>query len=418
MVAVEIGYKVGSMNEPPGRSGFAHLFEHLMFTGTPAWPDVDEAYGAFGVDINAATWEDNTLYHARGLASTLPLILSIEADRMANQGRAITKDALDVQRGVVLNEIRETVLDSANGAAWQALQGVLYPKGHPYARSVYGSIADLEAARIEDVHAFFDAYYLPNNAILAIVGDIDIERTRALVADTFGRVPRGSDVPSVDPTLIPPARQRLVLDDRVPTPTLLMAWTTPSIRERDTSLLRIAAEIIGNVEYGVLRRALVDTGLASAVGVWPVHAFLGSHIVVQATASEGTSPEKVERAARDALERFLGEAADADDFNRARLRILREDRIANDDPGQLAENIVAFTQFMDDPAIATEDDRHVATATADGMREAARRWLLPDDTSVIQVRPGDRATLPELLTASTGYAALWTIRRAAVASLR
>src|SRR5690606_8263999 len=124
----------------------------------------------------------------------------------------------------------------------------------------------------------------------------------------------------------------------------------------------IAAEMIGNVEYGVLRRALVDTGLASAVGVWPVHALLGSHIVVQATASEGTSPETVERAARDALERFLAEAVDASDFNRARLRILREDRIANDDPGQLAENIVAFTQFMDDPAIATEDDRHVATA--------------------------------------------------------
>ncbi|MFY8030822.1 MAG: M16 family metallopeptidase, partial [Devosia sp.] len=142
-VVLNVAFKVGSMNEPPGRSGFAHLFEHLMFSGTPAYPNIDAAYGALGVSLNAWTYEDETVYYEEGLSSSLPYILALEADRMANQGQAITQEDLDIQRAVVLNEMRENVLDTPSGAGWEGFRSALFPPGHPYHRPVLGSIADI-----------------------------------------------------------------------------------------------------------------------------------------------------------------------------------------------------------------------------------------------------------------------------------
>ncbi|ESX32892.1 hypothetical protein X765_04430 [Mesorhizobium sp. LSHC440B00] len=144
-VVMNLRYRVGSMNEPAGRSGFAHLFEHLMFSGTPAWPNVFGAHAALGNEINAWTTEDGTVYYVDGLSSSLPMILSLEADRMANLGRSVTQAKLDLQRSVVKNEMRQNVLDKAGASGWEAFWSGLFPKPHPYSRMVIGSVADLDA---------------------------------------------------------------------------------------------------------------------------------------------------------------------------------------------------------------------------------------------------------------------------------
>lgn len=401
-VVVDIGYKVGAMNEPPGRSGFAHLFEHLMFMGTAAVPDIDVAYGALGVDVNASTWDDHTLYYARGLASSLPQILSVEADRMANQGAGITAADLELEREVVLNEIRQNVFDNVNGAAWEALPAALFPASHPYSRSIYGSIADLKAATIEDVHAFFDTYYGPNNAVLAVVGDFEPDAVKAMIAETFGRVPRGADVAPVAPPVPPPTRARLELEDRVPTPTLLIGWAVPPIRERDLSLLRVAGELLGNPDYGVLRRALVDTGLASNAWVHLTQGVLASRLILEINAAEGVDPAAVEAAARKAMADFIASPLSEADFNRERTRLFLTDAVGNEDPLKLADNLLIYAQAMDDPGFALDDDRHIAAASAADVIAAASRWLAPDDVSIAVIRPGARGGYPKVLTESTG----------------
>jgi zinc protease len=389
-VVVDIGYKVGAMNEPPGRSGFAHLFEHLMFMGTSAVPDIDVAYGAVGVEANASTWDDHTLYYARGMSSALPLILSVEADRMANQGAAISSEHLDLEREVVLNEIRQNVLDTVNGAAWEALPPALFPPGHPYSRSVYGSIADLEAATIEDVRAFFDTYYVPNNAILAIVGDFDPDAAKAMIEDTFGRIPRGGEIVPNVPQGSPPTRARIELADRLPTPTLLIGWAVPSISEPDLSLLRVAEELLGNPEYGVLRRALVDTGLANNAWVHLNQGVIGSRLIVEISAAEGVDPASVEAAAREAVAAFVAAPLSEADFARERTRLFVMDRVSNEDPLKLADNMLVYAQAMDDPGYALDDDRVLARASAADVMAAADRWLDPGNASVALVRPGAR----------------------------
>ena len=414
-VVVDLCYKVGAINEPPGRSGFAHLFEHLMFAGTPAYPDVDAAYGALGVDINASTWDDHTLYYARGMASMLPLILSVEADRMANQGHHIDQEALDIQRDVIINEIRQNVLDSVAGAAWEAFPTALFDTAHPYSRSVYGSIPDLKAASVGDVRGFFDTYYVPNNSILTLVGDFAVDEARRLVSETFGRIPRGP-LASTPSAPIPPTRARLALTDRVPTPMLFAGWAVPPIREGDLSLLRVAAELLGNGEYGVLRRELVDTGLANGAWVHLQQGVLASRFMVQVSSAEGVEIERVEAGLREAIAGFLAAPVAGADFARARTRIFVDDRMANEDPLRFADNILVFTHATDDPSIVAEDDRVIAGAVPADMAAAAGRWLQPEDAGVALVRPGPRGDVPPILKQSSGTSVpLLAVRRPAVA---
>lgn len=402
-VVVDLSCRVGSMNEPPGRSGFAHLFEHLMFAGTPAYPDIDAIYGAEGIGLNAYTYEDRTLYYAEGMASTLPLILSVEADRMANQGAAITHEDLDLQRAVVLNEMRQNTLDTVNGSGVTALNAALFPAPHPYSRAVIGSMADIAAATFADVKSFFDAYYAPNNAILVVVGDFDPVQAQAMIADTFGRIPRGADVPQPPILPVPPARVRLEMEDRVPTPGLMLGWAVPPIQEKSMRLLRLVEELMDNPDYGVLRRELIDTGLASEAYVDVVEpGYLGSRFVVQASAAEGADIAELEAATHAAVASFLATPIDPDDLERARKRIIISDRIANETLRTLADNVAFFTEVMDDPAFAIADDPYIVAATPEEVIATARASLVPGDASVLITRPGNRRTYPEVLTRSSG----------------
>lgn len=401
-VVLDIAYRVGSLNEPPGRSGFAHLFEHLMFSGTPAYPNIDEAYGAVGVTINAWTFQDKTLYYAEGLASTLPYMLALEADRMANQGLAIAQSDLDVQRDVVLNEMRQNILDTPAGSGWEAMRSSLYPADHPYHRQVLGSMADIEAATLDDVHGFFGTYYVPNNAILVLVGDFDVADAKALIDATFALVPRGADVPRPAPVEVTPQRARLELDDAVAALSLDFGWTTPAHVSPANGALDIAAELIGNFEYGLLRQRLVNRGLASNGWAWLERGALGGRFFIELAGADGVKPATLEAELRAALTDFAATPIDAADLARARRKLLQADRLLVEPFKARAEEMAVATDMLGRPQAAVEADPAIASATVDEVMAAIRQYLAPENASVMTIRPGGRGSYPKVLLESSG----------------
>jgi len=401
-VVLDIAYRVGSLNEPPGRSGFAHLFEHLMFAGTAAYPNIDEAYGAVGVGINAWTYQDRTLYYAEGLSSALPYMLALEADRMANQGLAIEQSDLDIQRDVVLNEMRQNVLDTPAASGWEAIRSALYPADHPYHRQVIGSMADLEAATLGDVQGFFATYYVPNNAILTLVGDFDVADARALIEATFSLVPRGVDVPRPSPVEVPPQKVRLELSDAVAALALDMGWSTPAYQSPVNGALDIAAELIGNFEYGLIRERLTNKGLAANAWSWLERGALGGRFFIEIAGAEGVDAATIEAALRAALTDFASTPLDPADLDRARRKLLQADRLLVEPFKARAEEMAITTDMLGEPRAAVDPDPGIANATADDVMAAVREYLDPDNASVMIITPGGRGKYPDVLVESSG----------------
>ena len=230
LVAVNLWYHVGPANEEPGRTGFAHLFEHLMFQGSKHTPpdshfQMLEAAGA--TDINGTTDYDRTNYFETVPANQLELALWIESDRMGYLLDTVDRGALANQQDVVRNERRQSVENVPYGVAEEEIVHMLYPKGHPYYAYVIGSHEDIQAARLEDVKQFFKRYYAPNNASLAIVGDFDPAQARTLVQKYFGTLKRGPEVPPLtNNTPKITTERRAVIQDRIELPRLYMAWLT------------------------------------------------------------------------------------------------------------------------------------------------------------------------------------------------
>lgn len=402
-VVMNLRYRVGSMNEPAGRSGFAHLFEHLMFSGTPAWPNVFGAHAALGNEINAWTTEDGTVFYVDGLSSSLPMILSLEADRMANLGRSVTQAKLDLQRSVVKNEMRQNVLDKAGASGWEAFWSGLFPKPHPYSRMVIGSVADLDAATLDDVRGFFNTYYLPNNAVLVLVGDLKVDDTKALIADTFGRVSRGADVarPAVpEPTQ---ARLKLVLEDRVPSPVVVVGFSGPAAQSPDNGALSIAAELLGNGDYGFLRNRLVSQqGIATYASASWTGGLLGGRFTFEAGAAAGVTPEALESAMKAAFADFQKTPLDPADVERARNGTLQAARLGNEALKDRAGTVSYNADILGDAQSALVDDPRVKTASAADVEAAVKRLLKPEDASVLVLKPGPRGGYPDALIGSSG----------------
>ncbi len=401
-VVLDIAYRVGSLNEPPGRSGFAHLFEHLMFAGTPAYPNIDDAYGAVGVGINAWTQQDKTLYYAEGLSSALPYMLALEADRMANQGLAVEQADLDIQRDVVLNEMRQTVLDTPAASGWEAIRSALYPVGHPYHRQVIGSQADLEAATLNDVKGFFATYYVPNNAILTLVGDFDVADARALIEATFALVPRGADVPRPSPVEVPPQKARIELEDAVAALAIMSGWNTPSYQSPENGALDLAAELIGNFEYGVLRERLTNKGLAANAWAWLERGALGGRFFIEIAGAEGVDAKVIEAELKAALADFAAQPIDSADLERARRKLLQADRLLVEPFKARAEEMAVATDMLGRPQAAMEADPGIVNATADTVSAAVRQYLAVDDATLMVITPGKRGSYPKVLLESSG----------------
>lgn len=401
-VGLALVYHVGGMNEPPGRSGFAHLFEHLMFSGTQAYPRFDEVFSELGLSNNAFTGEDETTYVASGLASALPVMLSVEADRMANLGNDVTQAEFDLQRNVVKNEMRQRVLDAPGQRGAFALRAALFPPPHPYAEATIGSMADLDAATLEDVRAFFARFYVPNNATLAISGDFEVPAVKAMIEETFGKVPRGAEVSLPVAEVPAPARARIEVTDRVVTPIVNLSIAGPPIGTPDSSALGLASDLLGNPDYGLLRTELVNSGVATSASAYWDAKRLGGQFSVMATAASGVSAEELETALRAALAKFVASELDGQDIERARSSVLLGRRVSVEALLPRAQVLAERAGLFGDHSFGLGDDPLLVAVTRDEAQAVVRRLLRPEDFSTLVISPGAPGDVPAVLAESTG----------------
>ena len=325
IVAVNVWYHVGSGSEKPGRTGFAHLFEHLMFEGSKHVPEgaFDTWLESAGADNNGSTTTDRTNYYIDGPANALELMLFLESDRMAYLLDTMTPERVNGQRDVVKNERRQSYENRPYGMPELELDSMLFPTGHPYSWSTIGSMEDLTAASHEDVQQFFRTFYAPNNASLVIAGDIELETTRALVRKWFDEVPRGKPVPPV----APPAAMltdvtRKTMTDKVQLPRLYLGWLTPATYRPGDAALDVVASVLGGGKNSRLYKRLVyDLQIAQDVTAYQQSQGLGSVFMIQVTARPGKSLDEIQTIVDEEIERLAATPPAARELERVRNSI-------------------------------------------------------------------------------------------------
>ena len=300
-VAINLWYYVGSKDEAVGRSGFAHLFEHLMFMGTKKVPvgQFDTIMEGAGGSNNATTSTDRTNYFESGPRELLELFLFLEADRMTGLSSAMTIDKLNIQRGVVRNERRQSYENRPYGKMWLEIPPLMFPSGHPYHHSVIGSHEDLESAAVKDVVEFFKDFYFPANASLVIAGDFDPREARALVAKYFGAIPRRPAIKRKAPAKpVLEGVVRKTITDAVELPLACFVWHSPAFyKEGDADMDILANSLAGGKSSRLYRRLVYEKKLAQDVSAFQSSSLLGSEFYIQVYALPGAD-------ARENLERL------------------------------------------------------------------------------------------------------------------
>jgi len=396
IVAVNLWYHVGSKDERPGRTGFAHLFEHLMFEGSAHVPAgaFDELLEAAGAVNNGSTTPDRTNYWMVVPTGALELALWLESDRMGWLLPATTQEKLDTQRDVVKNECRQSYENRPYGLAWETLLAALYPPEHPYHWPTIGYMADLDTAGLDDVRVFFRTYYAPNNATLALAGDVDVETARPLVERYFGAIPRGPAVPRPTP---PPARlaeeRRVVLEDSVQLPRLYMAWHSPAFfAPGDAELDAASAILAGHRSSRLYRELVMERQVAQDVDAFQNSGFLGSSFVVVVTARPGVGLTELERAVREALA-SMAAAIEPRELERARnhLETSLVDELQS--VAGRADRFNLYAYFTGDPGYAQKDLERLRRLTPESVRDAVRTYLVDAPAAVLSVVPAGRRDL-------------------------
>jgi zinc protease len=316
VAAVDIWYDVGSKHEQQGRTGFAHLFEHMMFKGSRNVPDgrhfglLEDAGARAGADINGTTNWDRTNYFEQLPSNQLELALWLESDRMGTLLETLTQEKLDNQREVVKNERRQSVDNQPFGNWLEKTLSYAYPAGHPYHHPVIGSMEDLSAATVDDVKNFFRTYYAPNNAVLVVAGDIDVEQAKQLVRKHFGDIPRGPAPPALRdmtlPATIGQARREVVQDPNAPVPAVFISFRVPNAREARGTAAQLLAQAIGSGRSSPLYESLVrNRQVATNVGAFTFGLVDGSDLlIVNAQGRPGSSADSLEAAVIGELDRI------------------------------------------------------------------------------------------------------------------
>lgn len=323
IISVNTWYHVGSGDEKLGRTGFAHLFEHLMFMGSEHVPNgvFDKELEAAGGDNNASTAEDRTNYYEDIPSNALPLALWLDSDRMGYLLSTMDKEKVDLQRDVVKNERREGVDNSPYGISDEIILAALYPKGHPYSWSVIGSMADLSAASVEDVKNFFRTYYAPNNATLSIAGDFDPVKTKRLIRQYFGNIPRGPALPA-RPNVAPVVLARdtfLVAEDRVQLPRAFYEWPTPKEFSKDDAPLDILASILARDKNSRLYKRLVyDMQVVQGIRASQQSARLASKFEIDVTPKPGQSLAAIDKVINEEINKLMNEPVTEREIARAK----------------------------------------------------------------------------------------------------
>ncbi|HTK57133.1 MAG TPA: pitrilysin family protein [Gemmatimonadales bacterium] len=378
-VAVNMWYHVGSGDERPGRTGFAHLFEHLMFMGSQnaEYPAFDRLLEAAGANNNGSTTEDRTNYYESGPRTALPLMLWLEADRMGWLLPTMDSAKVDLQRDVVKNERRQSYENRPYGMAFTELPGAMYPTGHPYSWPVIGSMRDLTAASVEDVKNFFRMYYAPNNATLVVAGDVDPAEVRRLVRQYFGEIPRGP-APDRPPT---PAFQlrrdtTIVLEDRVQLPRLFLDWHTVRGYSQDDAALNVLGYILTGAKNGRLTQTLVyDRQVATNVFAGQDGKLRDGDFSVIATAKPGTPLDTLQAIVDRELARLIAEGPTARELDQARNSLEAGQLRQLENVDAKADQLNAYYYFTGQPDYLAQDLARTRAVTAADVQRVARQYL-------------------------------------------
>ena len=393
VVGVNLWYEVGSRNERPGRTGFAHLFEHLMFQGSAHVPKNGhfEMIERAGGSLNATTWFDRTNYFDTLPSHQLEVALWLESDRMGWMAPAITQEKLDNQRDVVKNEKRQRYDNQPYGDWDERIQAMVFPSDHPYHHTVIGSMADLDAATLEDVVAFFRTYYVPSNAVLTVAGDLVPERALEAVTRWFGDIPHGAPIPplpgrpEIEPRIGTTVRDRVRA--KVPLPRTMIACRIPTFLDPAFHAVEVAGAVLGTGRASRLYRTLVrERRVAKDVVAYVYPLITGaSMLVVWATGYPGTDPAALEAAL---VEQMEGLATVGDD-EVARAVALTDTRFVRmlEEVSERADLLSMFTLQFDDPDRLNREMDMIRAVTAADVRAVAARWLGPDNRAVLSYEP-------------------------------
>jgi predicted Zn-dependent peptidase len=394
VVGVNIWYDVGSKHEVPGKTGFAHLFEHVMFQGSRNVGKAEHIalIQAAGGTANATTWFDRTNYFETIPAHQLELALWLEADRMGTLVDALSQDNLDNQRAVVQNEKRWSYDNRPYGSWVEKLQAHLFPIEHPYHHPTIGSMEDLDAASVDDVKDFFRTYYAPNNAVLSIVGDVDPVQTRGWVGRYFGGLEPNHSIPPPRDSSLPSivgSERRETVADRVPLTRVYLGFRAPVFGDPRLDALDIASQLLAGGKGSRLHRRLVrEERVAQDVALSSLGLIGGASIVVGwATVRPGVDTTRVEAAFLEELDRLVAEPASDDEMARARALVEADELGALQRVDERADRLSMYATLFDDADLINRMLGRYLAVTPGAIQGAARDVFRQDNRVVLTYVP-------------------------------
>jgi zinc protease len=397
VVAVSVWYHIGSKDEPKGKTGFAHLFEHLMFNGSENAPeDIFKPLQQIGAtDTNGTTWYDRTNYFETVPTGALETALFLESDRMGYLLGGVTQQKLDTQRGVVQNEKRQGD-NEPFGTTGYVENANLFPVGHPYRHTTIGSMADLNGASLEDVKTWFRANYGASNAVVVLAGDIDLPTAKRLMTKWFGKIARGPAVARIAapiPTL--PAPKSVVIKDRVPYTRIARHWVVEGVNGQDTTALEVAAAVLGGLSSSRLENALVrGEQLAIGVSAGVQQQEKVGFFEISANVKPGQDPAKVAARLDAIIADFIKMGPSEDEVRRVATKSLAGTIGGYESVGGFGGKAVALAEglvYSGDPGKYKKDLKALAAVTPASVKAAMQKWLTRPVLNVT-VEPGERPT--------------------------
>ncbi|MFL5527629.1 MAG: M16 family metallopeptidase [Gemmatimonadaceae bacterium] len=409
IVAVNLWYHVGSANEREGRTGFAHLFEHMLFQGSAHVGSNEhfELIQRAGGTLNGSTWLERTNYFETVPSHELALALWLEADRMGELLPAMTQEKLDTQRDVVKNERRWAVDNQPYGTMLEKLQELVFPPSHPFQHSLIGSMEDLSAASLDDVAQFFATYYTPDNAVLSIAGDLDPREARKLVTEYFGPIPRGRGKPPLPPMALPPVfgeQRREVVYDNVSLPRLFVALRSPVFGSEGYYAASVASAVLGMRKGSRLHRSLVrERQIAADAGAFTFDLAKGTDLlVIDVTARPETSATQLEDEVERELDLVYREGVSETEVKRA-TALIETDLVASlQSAGERADRLSMFATYFRQPELINEQADQYRMVTAQRVNDFISERLGDDNRASLIYVPKDAVSSENLLAAAVG----------------
>jgi zinc protease len=397
IVAVNLWYDVGSRHERAGRTGFAHLFEHMMFQGSKnvAKNEHHTHIQSVGGSLNASTWLDRTNYFETLPSHELELAVWLEAERMANLLPAMTQEKLDNQRDVVKNERRSSVDNVPYGTWDEKLQELLFPPSHPYHHSTIGSMEDLSAACLEDVEDFFATYYCPNNAVLTVAGDFEPDAALGMIERHFGPIPANPDLPphpdvTLEPFIIG-AEVRETLPDMVPLPRVYLAYRMPIFGSDGFDAVEVTSDLLAAGRASRLYAALVrERQVAQDVVAFAFPVVGGAAIfALWATARPGIEPGRLEAELHSEIDRLAQEGPSDDELTRVRNLHAAATASSLERISERADRLSMYTCLFDEPERINGEDAHYQAVRAGDVRSVMASVVRPDNQVVLTYVPAE-----------------------------